>query len=257
MNARSFFCRPFRTALGALLFFAASLLHAHSHIDVQPDPAQPGRLALVGASSETMLYVPPGEPFSSYAPSFPGGYYACELTFSHEDPDGSDPRVQLLSVSGPEGGSLAFWEAGATTPTWSRPTGWTATADDRPELHTDDMGGYGHIHGRVFTATHPGAYTVMFRVVDNLGGFEPSLPKAVTLTVLATPQLAIRIESGNAALSFASRPNLTYDLQVSTDLKTWKNVESRDFIGGTGGLVELTDPLAGRPRVFYRLVEYF
>lgn len=257
MNARSFFRRPLRTALGVLLVSAASLLHAHSHIDVQPDPARPGRLALVGASSETMLYVPPGEPFSSYAPDFPGRYYACELTFSHEDPDGSDPRVQLLSVSGPEGASFAFWEAGATTPTWSRPTGWTATATDRPDLHTDDMGGYGHIHGRVFTATHPGAYTVVFRASDNLGGFEPSTPKSVSLNVLATPQLALRIESGNAVLSFASRAGLTYDLQVSTDLAAWGPVAPHAGVLGTGDQIALFDPLAGRPRVFFRLVEYY
>jgi hypothetical protein len=250
-------CRLIQTSLRALLFPAASLLQAHSHIDVQPDPAQPVRLALVGAASETMLYVPPGEPFSTYAPGFPGGYYACELTFSHEDPDGSDPRVQLLSVSGPSGASFAFWEAGATTPTWSRPAGWTATPGDQPSIHTDDMGGYGHIHGRVFTATHPGAYIVVFRVVDTLGGFEPSPPKSVTLTALATPQLTLRVEAGAALLSFASRANLTYDLQVSTDLQTWRPVQGHDFIGGTGSLIELTDPLAGRPRVFYRLVEYF
>jgi hypothetical protein len=248
---------PALVGLCAFFLAAVSALRAHGHIDVRPDTISPSKLALVGSSSETMLHVPPGEPFSFYAPSFPGGYYACELTISHEDPDGSSPSVQLLSVAGPAGALFGFWEAGALTPIWSRPSGWTATHTDRPAFHTDDQGGYGHIHGRVFTATHPGTYTIAFRVADEEGLFQPSEPKTVTFNVLATPQLSLRIEAGSAILSFASRAGLTYDLQVSTDLHAWANVSTHRFLEGTGSTIELTDPLADRPRVFYRLVEYF
>jgi hypothetical protein len=243
-------------ALGLALL--SPVLSAHSHVDVQANPS--GQLVLVGATSETMVYVPPGEPFTLYAPQFPGGYYATELTFSSEDPltPNALPRIQLLSVSGPAGAAFAFWEAGATTPTWTRATGWKASGADYPDLITyEDSSGVGHIHGRLFTATHPGTYTVVFRAVDDLGGFQPSLPKTVTITALATPQLALRIESGNAVLSFASRAGLTYDLQVSTDLQSWANVPAHRLIDGTGATIELSDPLADRPRVFYRLVEYF
>lgn len=241
-------------ALGLL----AARLHAHSHIDAGPDSADPTRLALTGPSAQTALYVPPGEPFSADAQSFPGGYYANELTFSSEEPDGSRPRIELVSVAGPAGGSFGFWEVGAAAPTWSRPSGWSATAGDRPSLTTyEDQSGYGHIHGRLFTATHPGTYTLVFRAIDDAGLRSPSAPKTLTLQVLATPPLRIRVVAGEARLTFTSRPNLSYDLQVSTDLVDWVGVEPHLVLFGTGGDFELTDPLAGRPRVFYRLVEYF
>jgi hypothetical protein len=245
-------------ALGLALL--SPVLSAHSHVDVQANPS--GQLILVGATSETMVYVPPGEPFTLYAPQFPGGYYATELTFSSEDPltPNALPRIQLLSVSGPAGAAFAFWEAGATTPTWTRATGWKASGADYPDLITyEDSSGVGHIHGRLFTATHPGTYTVAFRAVDGTAT-SPRLasePRVITIEVLPTPPLAIQAEAGLARLSFTSRPDFTYDLQVSTDLISWNNVSAHQFVAGTGDVIEFTDPLADRPRVFYRLVEYF
>jgi hypothetical protein len=241
-----------------LLLVLSVALHAHSHIDVGPDPADDTRLAFTGTSTETAIYVPRGEPFSLYTPRFPGGYYATELTFSAEDPYDSLARVELVSVAGPAEGALAFWEVNALSPTWSRPVGWSAAVGDRPSLITyEDGSGYGHIHGRAFTVTHPGTYTLVFRAVDDSGLRTPSANKTITLTALATPQLSIRIENGDARLSFTSRSGLTYDLQSSADLQTWTNVEAHRYIDGTGVPIELTDPLAERPRVFYRLVEYY
>jgi hypothetical protein len=238
-------------------FVAAATLAAHEHIDIGPSTTNPGQLAAIGLAAETMTYVPPGEPFSTYAPRFRGAAYAAALTFSSEDPDGSLPRVQLLSVTGPAGGSFAFWEVNATTPTWSRPADWTSTESDRPSFVTyEDGTGYGHIHGRLFTATHPGEYTVVFRAVDDSAARTSSEPKTVVFTVLATPPLSIQVQSGVAALAFTSRPGLSYDLQVSTTLAAndWSTI---GFASGTGGEITFSDPLADRPRVFYRLVEYF
>jgi hypothetical protein len=258
------FPASFHRCIGTLMpAFALSLLSpalsAHSHVDVQAAPS--GQLTLVGATGETMVYVPPGEPFTLYAPQFPGGYYVTELTFSSEDPltPNALPHIQLLSVSGPTGASFAFWEAGATAPTWSRATGWTASAGDHPEFITyEDESGVGHIHGRLFTATHPGTYTVTFRAIDGTttAPRTASAPYVATIEVLATPPLSIRAEGDFARLSFTSRVDLTYDLQVSTDLLTWNNVPAHQFVAGTGVSIEITDSLAGRHRVFYRLVEY-
>lgn len=248
-------CRRLGAILVCFLTFAAAPLRAHSHIDVGASGAQ---LVLVGPGTETMVYVPRGEPFSSYATHFPGGYYACELTFSSEDISGSTPRIQLLSVTGPAEGSFAFWETNATTPTWSRPSGWTSTAQDLPSLVTyEDGTGYGHIHGRLFTATAPGIYTIVFRAIDDGGARAASDHKSVTITVHATPALSLQVSAGIANLTFTSHANLTYDLQVSTDLVTWTNVSDNTFITGTGSNISLSDPIADRPRVFYRLVEYF
>jgi hypothetical protein len=239
-----------RLAFALLTLGLAATLRAHDHVEVGLDPAVPARLALAGPAAQLALHVPRGEPFSAYLPLFPGGAYATELTFSAEGntlelaPDAL-PRVELVSVTGPAGASLSFWEPGATTPTWSRPTGWTAAEGERPSLAVyEDATGYGHIHGRAFSVDAAGVYQVVFRALDETARHAPSLEKTVVFTALDAPQLC-----------FTSRANLSYDLQVSTTLADddWSTI---DFVSGTGGPLEFTDPLAARPRVFYRLVEY-
>lgn len=244
--------------LFAILFAVTAHTYGHGHLDITPDPTTPTRLSLQGSTTETAVYVPPGEPFSAYSTRFPGGYYASELTLSHEDPDGSLPRAELVAVEGPSGASFGFWEVNATAPTWSRPAGWIASEGDRPGFAIyEDGTGYGHIHGRLFTATHPGIYTVYLRAIDERGNFTPSLPAAIIFTVHATPPLTLAVIAGEARLSFQSRAGLTYDLQASTDLVTWSTVSGHSFIAGTGARIEVTDFIADRPRVFYRVVEYF
>ena len=249
-------------AAAFVLFAAIARLLAHDHIEVGLDPADEGRLAMAGPSVQLALYVPPGEPFSGYMPQFPGGYYADELTFSAEGvaldfAAGSLPKVEVVSIAGPEGGSFSFWEAGAAAPTWTRAVGWSATDADRPSITVyQDATGYGHVHGRAFTVDRPGTYTVVFRAVDAAASAPrgPSLGKTVAFNALATPQLSIRIEAGDAKLGFTSRNGLSYDLQVSTDLATWTTI---DFADGGGAEIQFSDSLNGRPRVFYRLVEYY
>jgi hypothetical protein len=66
------------------------------------------------------------------------------------------------------------------------------------------------------------------------------------------------VAGGNVWLAFTSRANLTYDLQICTDLASgvWRNVEPHTFIDGDGNGKNMSDPVARRPRAFYRLVEY-
>lgn len=244
-----------------LQLLGSPALRAHDHIEAGVDPLDGSRLALAGPAYQLALHVPPGEPVSNYLPAYPGGYYTTELSFSAEGnvlefPDGARTRVELVSVVGPAGANFGFWEVGALTPTFTRPTGWTAVEGDRPSFAVyEDASGYGHIHGRVFTVDQPGGYQIVFRAVDENAAFAPSLHQTVTFHAQSAPQLAIRVESGNARLTFTSRLNLSYDLQVSTTLAPddWQTI---DYADGTGAAVEFTDPLAGRPRVFYRLVEY-
>lgn len=252
---------PFRALLAGLVLICPLALRAHDHIEAGVDPQDESRLGLAGPGFQLSLYVPRGEPLSTYLPQFPGGFYATELSFSAEGnvlefASGARPRIELVSVSGPSGARFGFWETGATTPTFTRPVGWTASESDRPTFPVyENASGYGHIHGRAFTADHPGDYHIVFRVVDESATYAPSLPKTILFRAQSAPQLAIRVESGDAKLTFTSRLNLAYDLQVSTTLADddWQTIA---FADGTGASVELTDPLAGRPRVFYRLVEY-
>lgn len=236
-------------------------LRAHDHIEIALSGNQTQLIRFAGQQAQLMTYFPAGEKpsFDTYA--FPGGAFATVLTFSAFDntpppPNGALVRIDVLSVSGPDGGSFSFWEVGASAPTWSRPSGWASSISDTPALFaSEDETGYGHIHGRAFSADKPGTYDVTFRAVDTTAAYASSTPFTVRFTALTPPQLAISLVNGTLKVSFLSRSNLAYDLQSSTSLQpdSWTTLDTLD---GTGGMVEILDPLANRPRVFYRLVEY-
>ena len=238
-----------------LLLFSTVLMHAHDHVDVglDPNPSNPRRLYLLGPVFQEALYVPFGEPLSFYLPQFPGGWFACELTFTAEIE--GDPWIEIMSVSGPTGGSFSFWEVEALEPTWSRTTGWTFGQGNTASFPVIYLG-WNHQHGRAFTMDQPGTYSVTFRAVDADGVLTPSEEKIITFQALPPPRLSIRIENGQVVISFLSRLNLLYDLQISTDLAagTWDSVVV-GFINGDGTVKETFLPLE-QPRAFFRLVEF-
>ena len=166
-----------------MLMVSSCLLHAHDHIEVGLVPGEESFLALDGPDFQLALYVPPGEPFSGYLSQFPGGWHACELTFTTElnalEPaEQADPRIEMVSVSGPPGGSFGFWEVGALEPTILLPVGWAESDASFPVVFAGDT----HAHGRCFTMDKPGIYTVTFRAVDSADLFEPSANKTITST---------------------------------------------------------------------------
>jgi len=243
------------------IFPGTSGLQAHEHLEVGFDPLNASRLAINGNLSQNATFFPLGEAPSLDLFAFPGGTYASELTFSAFDNIDSPPgnafvRIKLLSVTGPSGGTFSFWEAGSTAATWTRATGWTTTTGDQPSLAaSEDETGYGHIHGRAFTAGKPGVYDATFQAVDSLGNYTASLPFVIRFTALAPPALALGFQGAHVRLAFTGRAGLTYDVQSSTTLQpgSWTTVDTLD---GTGSALEYTEPLNGRPRVFYRIVEY-
>lgn len=86
---------------------------------------------------------------------------------------GSFVEMGIVSVTGPVGGQFAFWDTGATTPTFSYASGFTvgspaSTWDLSDPATAGDAGEdpFGHLHGRRLTATVPGSYTVGFQLVD-------------------------------------------------------------------------------------------
>lgn len=248
--------------LPAALLLAATLpVAAHDHIEVGQNPADPGQFYLDGPAFQLALFVPRGEPFSSYAPDFPGGCFATELTFTTDVnaldfADGSLARVELVAVSGPAGGSFSFWEPGTTAPAWTRPSGWTASGDAPSLVVYEDGTGYGHIHGRAFSMDRPGTYQVSFRALDDAAQRTPSPVKTVTFIAQAPPALTLSVGTGNATVGFLSRLNLSYDLQSCENLSTdqWETIAS--WIDGSAIPRTLSDPVSNRKRVFYRLVEY-
>lgn len=242
------------------LFLMASTLtaHAHDHIEVGEDPADGTRLGFDGPGFQVAVYVPPGEPFSGYMPDYPGGGHACELTFTTEvnalDPaNGARPRVELVSVNGPAGGSFSFWEAGAVVPTWTRPAGWTNAPGDLPGLDVV-LNGDNHVHGRGFTMDVAGTYTVVFRAIDLNGVYQPGREKTVTFQAQLPPPLSLRMEPGIARLSFTSRLNFDYDLQICTNLITDAWVTHHTIFGN--GLPTNASVNISTPAAFFRIVEY-
>lgn len=248
--------------LSALCLTALPLL-AHDHIEIGLDAATQSQLAVVaGPSQELATYFPQGEAPSYDTQNFPGAAYASILTFSAFDAYSAPPelgavvRIDVVSVTGPEGGTFSFWEAGATTATFTRASGWTSSPSDAPSFFASEDGtGWGHIHGRVFSTNKPGVYDVTFQAVDATGEYASSNTFTIRFTAITPPQLAINLQGGDIHLSYASRANLSYDVQSSTTLQPndWTTIETLD---GTGGLLEFSEPLGGRPKIFYRLVEY-
>jgi hypothetical protein len=246
-----------------LVFFHSWLVFAHEHVEVGRSGSGAAQLALDGPSLQVACFVPRDEFFSGYLPDFPGGWHASELTFTTEtnaldSADRADPRIELISVSGPAGGSFAFWEVGATSPTWSRLAGWNSGQGNVPGFPVV-FNGDSHAHGRAFTMDRPGNYTVTFHAVDANGVFSASANHTMVFRAQQPPQLSISIVGGNATLSFTSRANFVYDLQRCEDLATgnWSNVEPNTFLDGNGAVIPMTDPIGGRGRAFYRLVEYY
>lgn len=245
-----------------LFLILVGVCEAHDHVEVGRDPGNAARLGLDGPGFQLACYVPVGEFFSGYTPEFPGGWHASELTFTTEtnaldSAVGANPRIELISVSGPAGGNFAFWEVGATAPTWTRPTGWNSGSGNVPSFHVV-FNGDNHVHGRAFTMDKPGDYTVSFCAVDSSGSYAASANLTIVFRAQQPPQMAIGISSEGISLSFTGRANLTYDLQWCDDLTTavWRPVEPYTFLDGNGGEIRMTEPVSGRSRVFYRLVEY-
>lgn len=236
-------------------------LHAHDHVEVGKNTTNPSQLGFYGPGIQLALYVPVGEFFSGYAPHFPGGCFADELTFTTEvnilqDATGSDPEVELVAVTGPAGGSLFFWETDARLPTWARPTGWMQTSTDRPSFAVI-VGGDGHVHGRAFSVDRPGEYQAVFRLRDQNNRYAMSQNYTVLFRALTPPPLSIRVENGQAIVGFNSRLNLVYDLEICTDLAggAWSPAEPHTFMDGTGQLMECVIPIE-HLRAFFRLIEY-
>jgi hypothetical protein len=221
------------------------------------------QLGMEGPAMQTAVFIPLREPFSSYLPNFPGGWHISELTFTTEadslnPANSAEPQIELLSVSGPAGGSFAFWEVGATSPTWSRVAGWNSGQGGIPSFPVV-VNGDTHAHGRAFTMDRPGNYTVTFRAVDANGIFSASANHTIVFRAQQPPPLSISIVDGQVNLSFTSRANFVYDLQRCEDLATgdWENVELHTFLDGDGSVIPMTDPIGRKRQAFYRLVEFF
>jgi hypothetical protein len=113
---------------------------------------------------------------------------------------GSFIQYGIVSVTGPVGGQFAFWDAGATTPTLSYTVGYSSVAPTLIPLSDVSIGAgsagadpFGHLHGRNFTVTIPGEYSVGFQAFDTSvngtgGGPIHSASPVLTVKFSAVPE---------------------------------------------------------------------
>src|ERR1043165_4897884 len=174
----------FVIAIGIAVCSSVGIVNAqdHGHLNAGAESQTPGSKLIFanGADFATnSLYVKTltFTNATKYAGYFHGNttLTALPATAEHAGPDpqaaalGSYIFAQLVSLDGPEGGEFGFWEAPATSPSYTIKSGesggtniWRLTeADGSPG--TDP---YGHIHVRRWTLTKPGLYVLGLRLLD-------------------------------------------------------------------------------------------
>jgi hypothetical protein len=176
---------------------------------------------------------------------------------------GSYIFAQLVSLKGPAGGEFAFWDTGATTPTFSIKSGETGTnlwrlteADGSPG--TDP---YGHIHGRRWTLNKPGLYVLGLRLFDLSSNGPDSGPIHAASEILYTyVQAGVNVLS--VALTANEQPRIRFVAPLGTDWQleasdslnpgvAWTPVG--DAVTGSDIIREALDEAPVAQRRFYRL----
>lgn len=200
------------------------------------------------------------------------GYYQQNITLTalpatadHGGPAEMHPAfgsliyAQILSVKGPSGGVFNFWETNGATPAISIPTGSSSTnlfklteSDGSPDLDP-----YGHYHGRRFTATIPGIYTVALQAHDlstngTRGGpiHASSDPISIYFQAGPTIQSISRIANTNT-ITFGAYANSIFELEGTHDLSNtnWTRIST---FPGADRLIQATDTNTTLQK-FYRL----
>ncbi|MBL9128399.1 MAG: PEP-CTERM sorting domain-containing protein [Verrucomicrobiales bacterium] len=218
------------------LFFAGLALPAaaqHGHLNAgavgqnQGDKLSFANGDLFAASSGYVKELPLAST-GTYAGYYEGGITLTALptTVANGGPaagasaPGSFVMVGITSVSGPAGGSFAMWEEGATSPTFSYSVGYDVTSPTSLWALSDASSGagvlggdpYGHLHGRRFTATEPGLYTVEFRLFDTsvngTGGapiHTPSAELPIAFNAVPEPSVVTLLAAGGLGLLLVRR----------------------------------------------------
>lgn len=186
---------------------------------------------------------------------------------------GAQLAVQVVSVSGPAGGSFQFWEGtgldgvGADGSdlgniTFSVPVGTTNGTNTFVISENGGVPGtdpYGHIHGREFTTSVPGIYIVGFRVMDISSNGTNGGPIHTPSDILPVRfQAGLRIEkfqalTNRATVFFRSPVAISNILEATDSLApaNWQTVGSG--LRGNDTLQSLSESNISKPSRFYRL----
>ena len=176
---------------------------------------------------------------------------------------GSRLEVQLVSLTGPPGGTLGFWETGEAMPAFSLSVGESAGTNSLCVSANNGEPGcdpYGHIQGRRLAVSQPGLYCLGFRVMDTStngpgGGpiHAPSDTQWVYLQAGVTLQALTR-QGTTVAATFSGEPGKNFYLERSSSLDAsaqWQVIGSP--IRGFDRLQVMKDPSAAGGQGFYRV----
>jgi hypothetical protein len=263
--------------LGPILM-ARSVLGQHAHLNAGAMGSLPGN----------PLYFANGDAFATNSGWFLplrwttnevyAGYHLGSLTLTAlaSTPDNGGPSVghaapganieaRIVSLEGPVGGAWAFWDSDgsedAPALTFSVPVGETHGTGAFRLSENDGAAGadpYGHVHGRKFTATLPGLYTVgiqLFDISENGNGGGPLHPPSNVLRVYMQAGVTIagiEVQSGAVAVRFAAETGLTYRVQRATSPQgPWS--AATEGVLGAGRVVTAPVSLSGGAAEFFRL----
>jgi hypothetical protein len=172
-------------------------------------------------------------------------------------------ELELVSLSGPPGGTLGFWEPGQSQPSFSVPVGETAGTNRFELSENRGLAGadpYGLIEGRHFAVTQPGLYCLGFRAVDcstnGPGGGPIHTPSPLYRVYLQAGVTAASVspQGASATVLFGGEAARTFYLERSPVLgpsAAWQTVAGP--LAGTSRLQTMTDPTAPAGQSFFRL----
>lgn len=185
---------------------------------------------------------------------------------------GSYIVCQIMSVTGPAGGVLTFWEQGAKFPTYDFPVnGAFVTGKNRFILSNLENGAgspggdpFGNIRGRRFTVNKLGDYLVTFKLYDaslNNLAFDgpihtPSDPLTIKFSAGVDIGATSLVTSNDVAVLTFKQGGLTnlYVEAAPTIAGTWTTIGGPFTNISSSNLVTMTfTNTPGLPTVFYRL----
>jgi hypothetical protein len=176
-----------------------------------PQPTQPGVPVLTFHLEARTA----GQVYAGYQvldENSPGGFTFISKGLSDADRPASDADIwmQIATVTGPDGGHFAFWEADGDNPrvlTIGTPSNVFATNQSTGGFrfavseHIDgDPDPVGHIHERAWTADQPGTYDVTFKLVDISGQNADSVGYTFRFLAVPEPGSAFLVIAGALAL---------------------------------------------------------
>jgi hypothetical protein len=269
-------------ALAALL--SANCLAQHHHVNAGAESLQPGSQLNFANGAEFTTGSGFVLPFTLATNAPYTGLYLGSLSFTalSATPDTGGPspghaalgsfiEMQVVSLAGPAEGVFAFWEedhdTGEPQKKFEVRVGTIAGTNSFPLSESDASPGsdpYGHIHGRRFTLTHPGLYTIGFRLIDTSINGPAAGPIHTSSEIYhlyfraGPPVPSIHSISRTATeihLAVDTATTNTYQIETATELRhpatNWQPLAAP--VTGTGGVHTFTDTELNLAAKFYRL----